>query len=722
MSQRIFGRVVSQLIDDAGHKTGLPGLRVSVHSPGGLFGFELGAGMSAGEGVFEFAYRRDGREGRDFPADDFRQLEIVVHDGVGRELKRAGPFRDVDTDIFSARDIEIDDNDARGWLVTLGTGAHRAGANTLPGWGLSEGNRIVWLMDHEAFRRAVELFVSARESILMSQLFFSVPQSFNADATKEDTKLVFDFNPPLPDPAALPRKLDPLDKRPERLLVDAAARRVPVRVVLHAFEVPLFVKIALGALVFPFAGSDGVRSVVKGLLDDDLTDADEGQRYFGEAQQPRIEVRAFEQRVASAGVMHAKLVVADGSHSLSIGSPFGQSYVDGFDHRIDEPLRGSATGLPKHDAGFGVTGPASRLLHDTLRLLWDTADPAQKLPEVEPPQFPPVRAPELPERIDGVASMQIVRTLTPDRFEGFDAGETGILEGYLRAINEAEQFIYLETQYFTNDAIGEALVKAMKRRPALQTIVLLNIAPDVPFYPFKQRRLITRIREAIAQAKNADGQPTRFGVFTRWTHDAGGARPRILPVYVHAKAGIVDNRWATVGSANLDGLSLDAYLLSDILNRTLGSIVGRKLFRDQRAVEVNANVLDGIAGQPASGVVDVLRRKLWAEHLGFFKPDRSLDLPAPQLNNIHVDGWLGLWNQRAAATLKQLRDKPSVPTTGMACVLPWPDEDETFKTPRKHIEALGIKSFKVAPLKSTRAFDFKTGDWKTGSIAEMDFD
>ena len=68
-----------------------------------------------------------------------------------------------------------------------------------------------------------------------------------------------------------------------------------------------------------------------------------------------------------------------------------------------------------------------------------------------------------------------------------------------------------------------------------------------------------------------------------------------------------------------------------------------------------------------------------------------------------------------------MTNRPSQPSTGKARVLPWPTDNSTYKTPRKHLDALGVKSFKVAPLKSTRAFDFKVGDWKPGSKAEMDF-
>ena len=68
----------------------------------------------------------------------------------------------------------------------------------------------------------------------------------------------------------------------------------------------------------------------------------------------------------------------------------------------------------------------------------------------------------------------------------------------------------------------------------------------------------------------------------------------MLPVNIHAKVGIVDDKWATVGSANLDYASMD------------------------RAIEVNANLLGDADPEDPSDIVSILRRKLWAEHLGFF--------------------------------------------------------------------------------------------------------
>jgi hypothetical protein len=115
-----------------------------------------------------------------------------------------------------------------------------------------------------------------------------------------------------------------------------------------------------------------------------------------------------------------------------------------------------------------------------------------------------------------------------------------------------------------------------------------------------QRRLIHSIRKGLEGAPNGGA---RFGVFTRWSHQVGLPRPMLLPIYIHAKVGIVDDTWCTVGSANLDGFSLDNFLLNP--------------FFEQRAIELNAIMLNGVEGAPTSEAPDILRRKLWAEHLGY---------------------------------------------------------------------------------------------------------
>jgi phosphatidylserine/phosphatidylglycerophosphate/cardiolipin synthase-like enzyme len=698
MSTRIFGRIISDEFDGTGRNAPLEGFKVTVY----WGSFKLKSGLSNSVGVFEFGYKRDTSE-----VGHRRTLKIVVQDKVGRVVATRS-IEDTDAETLSVLDFVIKQVEASGFLVTLGTG--ETGPPTGGGWGLTHGATVKFLIDNEAFRKAAQLFLGARDLIYFSQLFFPVPDAFHPDATKENPNLIFDFRVPIPVANQL-RAAGVGDARPERLLLEAAHRDVDVRILLHSFEVPLFLKILAGILIFPFAGTDGI-SAIEDLLSNAANDADEDTQYFSLSGRTGVKVRAFRQSLLSAGVMHAKLMIVDAECALSIGSPFDQNYIDSDDHAIDAPVRGDHHDFPRHDAGFIAKGPVIRTMYNTLKLLWDDAAPGDKL-EDYPPTPPDSHhgASVLPDNDwDATCSIQIVRTLSARKFDDQPDGEKGILEAYLRAFNMAKHLIYLENQYFTNNAIGDALVEAMKHNPNLQTIMLLNIRPDVPFYPWKQRRLIHRIRKGLKGAPA--GGAARFGVFTRWSHQVGpippgtaDPRPRLLPVYIHAKVGIVDDTWCTVGSANLDGLSLDSFLLNP--------------FVEQRAIELNAIMLNGIEGAPASEAPDLLRRKLWAEHLGYRDSTGALDITAADLRHIPVDGWLQLWTNLAKATLSQLINNPAQPLTGSAQILPWPPDNTTHKTPRDYLQTLGIQSYRVIPLKGTRAFDFKKGEWK--NKAAMDY-
>ena len=74
------------------------------------------------------------------------------------------------------------------------------------------------------------------------------------------------------------------------------------------------------------------------------------------------------------------------------------------------------------------------------------------------------------------APLQIVRSITPGTV---NKGEKGVLEAYRKAIFNANDFIYLENQYFTNKYIMGALKKALENNPDLQLIMLINEVPDV---------------------------------------------------------------------------------------------------------------------------------------------------------------------------------------------------------------------------------------------------
>jgi cardiolipin synthase len=96
------------------------------------------------------------------------------------------------------------------------------------------------------------------------------------------------------------------------------------------------------------------------------------------------------------------------------------------------------------------------------------------------------------------------------------------------AIRRSKRFIYVENAYFTDDALLKELILARRRGVDVRVIIPLET----------DRGLITR---NIILAAN--------------TMLAAGIRVYIYPGFSHAKAAVFDG-WASVGSANLDRLSL----------------------------------------------------------------------------------------------------------------------------------------------------------------------
>ena len=713
-SSEVIGVLTTEAKPGGAGGDALAGFHVSVRSTDSLFSFnglELASGVTDATGRFDLSYFPDPS-----PLTGPRSYAIVARDTVGRVLAFAPPTGSAPTyqltDTGTATFVDtpgtpknlgtmvIRRADAMGLDVTLGTGTASM---------KSSGNAITFLTDHDAFTHAANLFRSAKQEILVSQLEFKAARTWNADPTQETPVIVFDFaepnNAPSPD-LDHPRKIGPGDGRPERLLLDATARGVDARIALHQYFAPSFINIGVG-IYLTIRGHEGTPLTA---LDLSINDVAQATGYFSAGPAPQVKVRAFKQPALTSGVLHSKMVLVDRANFLSIGSPFKQSYNDSHDHRIEAWMRGAYDEPTRHDTGFAASGPIANDAFATLKMIWNTAAPDDVVPEaMKPPSGTGPAPTPLNVTPDGTCTVQIVRTISANRIPGMPKGEKGILEGYLRAFANAKHFIYLENQYFTNDAIGDALAAALLANPALKIIAVFNITPDVTTYPQKQQRMINRIRKAIGQTP--DG-PQRFCAFSRWSYDLSDGLPRMMPVYIHAKAAVVDNTWAAIGSGNLDGFSLDGSLPSDILNS--GIFDGT----EARAIEV-----DGLFTDTAPGpVVDVLRRKLWAEHLGYMDAKGVIDINAPdlQLTSQFASDWTTLWISRAAATKQHLIDTPAAPPTGLATVLPWTPDTGTHDHPREYLRTLKIDTNVIVPLEKCRTFDFKTGDWTPNSNVTVD--
>jgi phosphatidylserine/phosphatidylglycerophosphate/cardiolipin synthase-like enzyme len=253
---------------------------------------------------------------------------------------------------------------------------------------------------------------------------------------------------------------------------------------------------------------------------------------------------------------HEKLVIVDGEIAF-VGGIDLTSYAG---NRLDTSMHLPRGAIGWHDATSRVRGPAVADVADHFRLRWHEVT-GETLPEVP---SPPAR---------GNVELQVVRTV-PERIYGaLPKGEFGILESYLRALRGAERLIYLENQFLWSGEIVAVLADKLRHPPDDRFRVLVLL-------PAKPNNGADDTRGQLGVLVSADGGAGRFLACTLF-QPGDGARP----VYVHAKIGIVDDRWLTLGSANLNEHSL---------------------FND---TEMNV-----VAHDPS--LAKALRIRLWSEHLG----------------------------------------------------------------------------------------------------------
>jgi phosphatidylserine/phosphatidylglycerophosphate/cardiolipin synthase-like enzyme len=225
---------------------------------------------------------------------------------------------------------------------------------------------------------------------------------------------------------------------------------------------------------------------------------------------------------------HEKTIVIDDNVAFVGGIDLTSEAGDRYDSP-DHPARGA---VGWHDASARIQGPAVQDVADHFRLRWREVTGA-----LLPPAAPPESA--------GDVRLQIVRTVPERVYTGLPRGDFGILESYVRALRSAERLVYLENQFLWSPEIAAILIDKLRRPPDPAFRVLL-VLPAKP---------------------NSGGDDTRgvLGELIEADHDAGRllactlyARSGNLfdPIYVHAKIGIVDDRWLTIGSANLNEHSL----------------------------------------------------------------------------------------------------------------------------------------------------------------------
>jgi phosphatidylserine/phosphatidylglycerophosphate/cardiolipin synthase-like enzyme len=281
---------------------------------------------------------------------------------------------------------------------------------------------------------------------------------------------------------------------------------------------------------------------------------------------------------------HEKTVVVDGKLAF-VG---GIDMTDQAGDRYDTSAHPSRRRLGWHDVATRLTGPAVQDVSDHFAVRWRELT-GEKLDETEPP------APA------GRHTVQIVRTVAEGMYDALPRGDFRVLESYMRAIRQAESYIYLENQFLWSPEIVSCLAEKLSAPPRddFRLVIVL---------PSKANNGQDDTKGQLAVLESADDGQGRLCVAT--LRSLTGTRDDRL--YVHAKVGLVDDRWLTVGSANLNAHSLlnDTEMNVVCDDRELARTTRLRLWSEHLEVDPGQ-----IADQSPRDVVDGLWQPITREQL-----------------------------------------------------------------------------------------------------------
>jgi phosphatidylserine/phosphatidylglycerophosphate/cardiolipin synthase-like enzyme/uncharacterized membrane protein YdjX (TVP38/TMEM64 family) len=276
------------------------------------------------------------------------------------------------------------------------------------------------------------------------------------------------------------------------------------------------------------------------------------------------------------GSHHEKLVVVDDVVAFTGGLDVTVCRWDSREHRGEDPRR-SDPGFPDygpfHDIGVALEGPVARSLGELARKRWAQATGKR---------VPLARSGSSPWPADLAAPLEKVAVglaRTRPAWEGEPAcREVEAL--YLESIRRARHTIYVENQYLTSAAVGDALAERLREREGPEVFLILPEQEsgwlESATLGVLRDRLLRRLREADL-------------------HDRLVVTHPVLPsgerLNVHSKLMIIDDELVRLGSSNL-------------ANRSMG-------LDSELDVAIEAHGEARIRG-----AITALRDDLLAEHLG----------------------------------------------------------------------------------------------------------
>ncbi len=293
---------------------------------------------------------------------------------------------------------------------------------------------------------------------------------------------------------------------------------------------------------------------------------------------PRVEFE-FDNNYRLGSSHHEKIVCIDDALAFVGGIDLTADRWDTQAHDMMNPTRQEYDGEPfhpVHDLQMAVDGEAARSISLYLRRRWRQATGRKAEPVLDRANpWPPEMSPNVLD-----VNVAIARTRPP---YGQDSGVREIEALNIDALRAARESIYLETQYFTAQSIGDILAERLTRPDGPEVIIVVT---KESLGVVEQFAMGSNRERLLRRLKRAD----RFGRLRAYYPVVPTPDGSEQAIGIHSKLVIVDDRFVRIGSSNFNNRSMGADTECDL------------------AIEADRDTTrKAIAG---------LRNRLLAEHIG----------------------------------------------------------------------------------------------------------
>ena len=251
---------------------------------------------------------------------------------------------------------------------------------------------------------------------------------------------------------------------------------------------------------------------------------------------------AVDTRHPVGGAHHQKIVVVDDCLAFAGGIDVTADRWDTPDHPDSSRPRARPRSHrdmgPWHDVTSLVSGPAARAIGDLARERWESGT-GERLEPVSGEQ------PCWPEGVEPLLTDVEVAVSRTRPEHGGDPLVHEIELLWLAVVAGARRTLYIETQYFANRRVAEAIAARLEE-PEGPEVVVLN---PHEAWGWLEEKAMGSARAALLDLVRRADRYDRFRLYVPVTSSR-------RPIYVHAKVTVVDDRLLRIGSSNLNNRSM----------------------------------------------------------------------------------------------------------------------------------------------------------------------